>query len=54
MITAYSEDKIERVVEHEMNVLDRLLLRGSLTQEQYDREVCKLDKWAQQQYDARI
>lgn len=53
MITAFSEDQIERAAEHEMDVLDRLLLRGALTQEQYDSEVIKLDKWCEDHYAAR-
>lgn len=44
------EDKIERIVEKEMDRLDKLLTGGYLTQEQYDEEVQELDDWASEQY----
>lgn len=44
------EDKIEAVVEKEMNRLDKLFMGGYLTQEQYDEEVAELDDWANEQY----
>lgn len=46
-----SEDKIERAVEREMNILDRLLMRGVLTQDDYEREVRELDAWARAEYE---
>jgi hypothetical protein len=48
-----TEDQIERQVERAMDRLDARLMRGELSQAEYDREVSTLDKWAQQQHDAR-
>jgi Ni,Fe-hydrogenase III large subunit len=45
-----TEAEIERVVEREMNRLDRELLSGSITQEEYDHEVVQLEKWATEEY----
>lgn len=44
-----TEDQIELKVEREMDRLDRQLMDGKITQEQYDRAVYKLDQWASQQ-----
>jgi hypothetical protein len=41
-----TEEQIERAVERKMDGLDRRLMRGELTQAEYDREVCALDAWA--------
>lgn len=41
-----TEDQIDRIVEREMDKLDRMLTNGLMTQEQYDEEVSELDKWA--------
>lgn len=46
-----TEEQIERAVERAMDQLDRALMRGLLTQPEYNREVSLLDKWAQSQYD---
>lgn len=46
-----SEDKIERAVEREMNILDRLLMRGVLSQDDYEQEVRELDAWARAEYE---
>lgn len=45
-----SEDQIEQMVESKINILDRQLLAGKLTQSQYDQEIEKVDKWAERQY----
>lgn len=45
-----TEDQIELKVEWEMDKLDRKLMDGRLSQEEYDREVYKLNRWADQQY----
>jgi hypothetical protein len=45
-----TEDQIERKVELAIDRLDRHLLSNQITQEQYDRDLLSLDKWAEQQY----
>lgn len=45
-----TESQIELQVEMKMNSLDRQLMSGSLSEDQYDREVRKLDKWAEREY----
>jgi len=47
---AINEDKIERAVERKMDILDDRLMNGQLTQQQYDREVRELNRWARKQY----
>lgn len=49
-----TEDQIELKVEREMDKLDRKLMDGRITQEEYDREIYLLDKWAEQQYRTQI
>ena len=46
-----TEDQIECAVERHFNRLDARLMRGSLTQSQYDEEARQIDKWAQFQYE---
>lgn len=46
----HMEIQIERQVERAIDHLDKKLLSGELTQEQYDIEVCRIDKWASAQY----
>jgi hypothetical protein len=46
-----SEEQIERLVEKRMDALDRSLMKGTMHQAEYDVEVKRLDRWAQQQYD---
>ena len=46
-----TEDQIERMVERQIDRLDRHLLTNQISQEQYDRDIVSLDKWASQQYD---
>jgi len=48
---ALTEDQIERKVESAIDRLDRHLLSNQITQEQYDRDIVSIDKWAQQQYE---
>lgn len=45
-----NEDQIERAVEREMNMLDRLLMSNAISQKQYDQEVKDLDHWAKEEY----
>jgi hypothetical protein len=47
---ALTEDQIERKVELAIDRLDRHLLSNQITQEQYDRDMVSIDKWADQQY----
>ena len=47
---ALTEDQIERKVELAIDRLDRHLLSNQITQEQYDRDLLSLDRWAEQQY----
>jgi hypothetical protein len=46
-----SEEQIERKVSAQIDRLDRHLLSNQITQEQYDRDIMLLDKWATQQYE---
>lgn len=41
-----TEDQIERIVEREMDKLDRMLTNGLMTNEEYNEEVAELDNWA--------
>lgn len=45
-----TEDQIELKVEKEMDKLDRKLMDGRITQDQYDLEVDALERWSDQQY----
>ena len=47
---ALTEDQIERKVESAIDRLDRHLLTNQINQEQYDRNIVAIDKWAEQQY----
>jgi hypothetical protein len=47
---AFTEEQIERRVESAIDRLDRHLLSNQITQEQYDRDIVSIDKWAEQQY----
>lgn len=48
-----TEADIELRVERQMDKLDRKLMRGEITQSEYEREVFILDKWSAQQYKAQ-
>ncbi len=47
-----NEQQIETRVERIMDRWDKLLMAGSISQEDYDREIEILDRWANQQYRA--
>jgi len=40
-----TEDQIERIAERQMDQLDQQLLKGILTNEEYNQEVLELDRW---------
>jgi hypothetical protein len=48
---ALTEDQIEHKVSCAIDRLDRHLLTNQINQDQYDRDIVSIDKWAQQQYD---
>ena len=48
---ALTEDQIEHKVSSAIDRLDRHLLTNQINQDQYDRDIVSIDKWAQQQYD---
>jgi len=41
------EDQIEQAVERETNKLDQQLMRGRISQREYDRKITELDNWAE-------
>jgi hypothetical protein len=45
-----TESQIERKAESYMDRLDRMLMRGDITQLQYERESKALNKWVKEQY----
>jgi len=47
---ALTESQIEYRVEMAINRLDRQFMSNQITQEQYDRDMLSLDKWAEQEY----
>ena len=50
MFETLTEAQIELIVERQIDKLDKQLMQGKITQEEYDREVLIVDKWASQQY----
>ena len=50
MFETLTESQIEIIVERQIDKLDKQLMQGKITQEEYDREVVIVDKWASQQY----
>jgi hypothetical protein len=48
---ALTESQIEHRVECAIDRLDRHLLSNQITQEQYDKDIVAIDKWASQQYE---
>jgi len=48
---ALTEDQIEHKASCAIDRLDRHLLTNQINQDQYDRDIVSIDKWAQQQYD---
>ena len=45
-----TEDQLERIYEREMDKLDRSLVKGLISQDEYDAEVLELDNWVRDQY----
>jgi hypothetical protein len=45
-----TEEQIERIAEREMNRLDKELMNGTITQEEYNQEVRELDQWTREEY----
>ena len=50
MTELLTENQIEYRVEKAIDRLDRQFLSNQITQEQYDRDLVAIDKWAEQQY----
>lgn len=48
---ALTEQQIEHRVQVAIDRLDRHLLTNQISQEQYDRDIVAIDKWASQQYE---
>lgn len=48
---ALTEDQIETRVEKAIDGLDRQLMTNKISQEEYDRDIVAIDKWASQQYE---
>ena len=46
----HAEMKIELLVEEKLNVLDARLLKGVITEKDYDKEIKRIDKWAEREY----
>jgi hypothetical protein len=46
-IRAEQERNVERIVERKMDWLDYKLMFNQLSQEQYDKEVQELNRWAE-------
>ena len=44
-----TEDQIERVIEKNIDKLDKALMRGKITEDEYDREIIRLERWGEQQ-----
>ena len=45
-----TESQIEYRVEKAIDRLDRQFMSNQITQDQYDRDMLSLDKWAEQEY----
>lgn len=43
-------EQIERVVEYQTNAIDAAFMAGRTTQEEYDRKLRELDRWAEEQF----
>lgn len=41
-----TEDQIDRIVERQMDELDRQYTKGMLTEQEYTQEVIELHRWA--------
>lgn len=44
------EAKIERIVELEYDQLDKRLMRGEISQDEYDEEAKEINRWARDTY----
>ena len=45
------EAELEYMVEKMIDALDRRLLNDELTEEEYDREIARVDSWASRKYE---
>jgi hypothetical protein len=45
MTEYHSEDQIERIAERQMDNLDQQLLKGILTNEEYNQETLEIERW---------
>lgn len=50
MITKRQEELIERIVELETDILDKKLMNGELTEDEYEDALNDLDYWAEETY----
>ena len=48
-----TEEEIERRVERSMDMIDRKLMAGTMSQAEYDQAVKDLNAWAERQYSKR-
>lgn len=48
-----TEEQIERAVERKFDVIDRRLMAGELSQEDYDFCAFAITEWARGQYESR-
>jgi hypothetical protein len=46
-----TEEEIEIAVENKMNKLDRNLMSGLISQEEYDEKACDIERWAEYYFD---
>ncbi len=44
-----TEAQIEIMVEKAIDKLDKRFIKGEINQNEYDKEICIIDKWATQQ-----
>ena len=49
-----TEEQIERRVESYMNAADKALMRGSMTQAEYDKHVKAIHRWADMKLGRRL
>jgi hypothetical protein len=43
-------EQVERLVEHQTDAIDAAFMAGRITQEEYDRKVRELDRWAEERF----
>lgn len=46
-----TEYEIEIAAVRKMNVIDRELMSGLISQEEYDEKACDIERWAEYHYD---